>query len=191
MDDGGGGTSGGKMRERRFCSCAHDTIPPSRTLEHIQNSNQTTQTQSKLKTNPNKQVEKVGKFTSGIVEELRARLAALKPKAANALQVEGATQEKDALLVEAKAIGEDYLALEKFVNLNYMVRAALFFCAFALRAFGPAPFLSPGPRQNNASFQCCTLPNHPPPPQPNTQPQNNTTGLAQDPQEARQGRRAV
>jgi len=55
------------------------------------------------------------------VDELRTRLSNLKPKADSALLVEGATQEKDALMEEAKRIGEDYLALEKYVNLNYMV----------------------------------------------------------------------
>ncbi|GBG00375.1 vacuolar transporter chaperone [Raphidocelis subcapitata] len=66
------------------------------------------------------EVEKVGKFTGKVVDELRQRLANLKPKADAALQVAGATQEKDALMEEAKQVGEDYLALEKYVNLNYM-----------------------------------------------------------------------
>jgi hypothetical protein len=31
-------------------------------------------------------------------------------------------KQQEALMEEAKRIGEDYLALEKYVNLNYMVR---------------------------------------------------------------------
>jgi hypothetical protein len=66
----------------------------------------------------------VGKFTQRVVAELRARLARLQPKADKAADVPGATSEKEALMGDAKAIGEDYLQLEKYANLNYMVRTA-------------------------------------------------------------------
>jgi hypothetical protein len=55
------------------------------------------------------------------VSELRSRLGRLQPKADKAAASEGATAEKDILMGEAKEIGEDYLHLEKYANLNYMV----------------------------------------------------------------------
>lgn len=66
------------------------------------------------------EVDKVGKFTQRVVSELRSRLARLQPKADKAAEAEGETAEKEALMAEAKAIGEDYLQLEKYANLNYM-----------------------------------------------------------------------
>jgi hypothetical protein len=63
------------------------------------------------------------------VSELRSRLARLQPKADKAAEAEGETAEKEALMAEAKAIGEDYLQLEKYANLNYMVRTGCFFWA--------------------------------------------------------------
>ena len=92
------------------------------------------------------QVEKIGQFTGRVVGELRSRLAGLRPKADSATAEAAAaaaaaatpsstsaagappppaaaaagSQERAALMEEAKRIGEDYLALEKFVNLNYM-----------------------------------------------------------------------
>eukprot|EP00877_Chromochloris_zofingiensis_P009475 jgi/Chrzof1/4781/Cz14g26070.t1 len=66
------------------------------------------------------EVDKVGKFTQRVVAELRQRLQQLQPKADVASQTEGETAEKDQLMQAAKAIGEDYLALEKYANLNYM-----------------------------------------------------------------------
>lgn len=56
------------------------------------------------------------------MSELRSRLGRLQPKADKAAEAEGQTAEKEALMAEAKAIGEDYLQLEKYANLNYMVR---------------------------------------------------------------------
>ncbi len=44
------------------------------------------------------QVEKVGKFTSRLVDELRAKIRELQPKADAAKQVPGKTAEKDALI---------------------------------------------------------------------------------------------
>uniref|UniRef100_A0A383VD06 SPX domain-containing protein n=1 Tax=Tetradesmus obliquus TaxID=3088 RepID=A0A383VD06_TETOB len=66
------------------------------------------------------EVEKVGKFTQRVVAELRQRLANLQPKADKAAAAAGATDEKERLMEEAKLIGEDYLQLEKYANLNYM-----------------------------------------------------------------------
>ena len=64
------------------------------------------------------QVEKVNKFTQTLVEKLRADLTKMQTKSANAEKESKAT--KDVLLKEAHRIGDDFLALEKFVNLNYM-----------------------------------------------------------------------
>lgn len=84
------------------------------------------------------EVEKIGKFTQRLVDELRAKLRALNPKAAAAAAAKrgdapaagpsgaaaaAATAEPasiEALMAEAKVIGEEYLALEKYANLNYM-----------------------------------------------------------------------
>lgn len=63
----------------------------------------------------------MGKFTQRVVNELRQRLSNLQPKADKAAQTPGETSEKEALMEEAKQIGEDYLQLEKYANLNYMV----------------------------------------------------------------------
>eukprot|EP00798_Chlamydomonas_sp_ICE-L_P020547 gene20547-27337_t len=62
-------------------------------------------------------VTKVNKFTLHLVEDLRSALTKLNSKA------QASTSEKDQsapLLAEAKRIGDDFLALEKFVNLNYL-----------------------------------------------------------------------
>jgi len=77
------------------------------------------------------EVDKIGKFTQRLVDELRAKLRALNPKAAAAAAAKrevtasgsaagGATPTAGALMAEATGIGEEYLALEKFANLNYM-----------------------------------------------------------------------
>ncbi|KAH7623032.1 hypothetical protein Ndes2526B_g02326 [Nannochloris sp. 'desiccata'] len=62
------------------------------------------------------EVEKVGNFTAKIVEGLRERLFQLQAQAKSTLSPE----EKDHLLEEAQRIGDSFLDLEKFVNLNYM-----------------------------------------------------------------------
>lgn len=67
------------------------------------------------------EVDKVGKFTQRVVAELRSRLGRLQPRADRAsAEEDGPSAEKEALLGEAQAIGEDYLQLEKYANLNYM-----------------------------------------------------------------------
>jgi SPX domain protein involved in polyphosphate accumulation len=82
------------------------------------------------------EVDKIGKFTQRLVDELRAKLRSLNPKAAAAAAAQrgeaapaaasssGAVAETpasvDALMAEAKGVGEEYLALEKYANLNYM-----------------------------------------------------------------------
>ncbi|GIL87349.1 hypothetical protein Vretifemale_15424 [Volvox reticuliferus] len=61
-------------------------------------------------------VDKVNKFTNKLVEEMRASLRNLNAKA----EKETAPEKKDELLQEAQYIGDDFLALEKFVNINYL-----------------------------------------------------------------------
>ncbi|GLI70122.1 hypothetical protein VaNZ11_014928 [Volvox africanus] len=61
-------------------------------------------------------VDKVNKFTNKLVEEMRASLRNLNSKA----EKETAPERKDELLQEAQRIGDDFLALEKFVNINYL-----------------------------------------------------------------------
>lgn len=63
------------------------------------------------------QVEKVSKFTSKVVDDLRSKLKTISGK----IDRETTQVQKDALLGEAQVAGDDFLALEKFVNLNYMV----------------------------------------------------------------------
>jgi len=63
-------------------------------------------------------VEKVARHTSTVVEKLRQDLSKMVAKSANAEKENQAT--KDALLKEAHRIGDDFLQLEKFVNINYM-----------------------------------------------------------------------
>jgi len=62
------------------------------------------------------EVEKVGDFTAKIVEGLRERLFQLQAQAKSMFSPE----EKDDLMEEARSIGDSFLHLEKFVNLNYM-----------------------------------------------------------------------
>jgi SPX domain protein involved in polyphosphate accumulation len=62
------------------------------------------------------EVDKVGRFTAQVVEGLRERLFLLQSRAREALSPE----ENNLLVAEAKTIGDEFLALEKFVNLNYM-----------------------------------------------------------------------
>jgi SPX domain protein involved in polyphosphate accumulation len=72
------------------------------------------------------EVAKVNKLTVGRVSELKKRLKALRAAAAAARDgaaaapsdLEAAPQ--GALLDEAKAVGDEFLALEKYVNLNYL-----------------------------------------------------------------------
>ncbi|KXZ45148.1 hypothetical protein GPECTOR_58g597 [Gonium pectorale] len=61
-------------------------------------------------------VDKVNKFTNKLVEEMRASLKNLNSKA----ERETVPEKKDELLKEAQRIGDDFLALEKFVNINYL-----------------------------------------------------------------------
>eukprot|EP00197_Chlamydomonas_leiostraca_P000109 CAMPEP_0202888524 /NCGR_PEP_ID=MMETSP1391-20130828/43232_1 /ASSEMBLY_ACC=CAM_ASM_000867 /TAXON_ID=1034604 /ORGANISM="Chlamydomonas leiostraca, Strain SAG 11-49" /LENGTH=704 /DNA_ID=CAMNT_0049571829 /DNA_START=1666 /DNA_END=3777 /DNA_ORIENTATION=+ len=62
------------------------------------------------------EVVKVSSFTNHLVGELRSALKTLATKAERESSEEG----KRLLLQEAKRIGDDFLALEKYVNLNYM-----------------------------------------------------------------------
>ena len=101
---------------------------------------------------PPPQVEKVNKFTQTLVEKLRSELSKMQSKAVNAekenqvgaslfnrvlpppnapstgpkilppLPLLSPQATRDLLLKEAARIGDDFLQLEKFVNLNYMVR---------------------------------------------------------------------
>lgn len=64
------------------------------------------------------EVEKVNKFTQLLVEGLRGDLTKLQNKASNAEKENDAT--KAVLLKEAQRIGDEFLQLEKYVNLNYM-----------------------------------------------------------------------
>mmetsp|Transcript_6084 Transcript_6084/g.17418 ORF Transcript_6084/g.17418 Transcript_6084/m.17418 type:complete len:754 (-) Transcript_6084:271-2532(-) len=61
------------------------------------------------------EVSKVGAFTSKLVGQLKDDVKQLQGKA----ETDGADQH-DALLAEAKRIGDEFLALEKYVNLNYL-----------------------------------------------------------------------
>ncbi|GLC44294.1 hypothetical protein PLESTB_000761900 [Pleodorina starrii] len=63
-----------------------------------------------------REVDKVNKFTNKLVEEMRASLRSLNSKA----EKETSPEKKDELLQEAQRIGDDFLALEKFVNINYL-----------------------------------------------------------------------
>ena len=61
------------------------------------------------------EVEKVGAFTVELVSGLRERLSAVQERARTVRPEETA-----ALLEEAKQVGDQFLQLEKYVNLNYM-----------------------------------------------------------------------
>jgi SPX domain protein involved in polyphosphate accumulation len=61
-------------------------------------------------------VHKINKFTQSQTRSLEARLQKLQEQAAAATS----QPEKDRLLAETKSIGDEFLALEKYVNLNYM-----------------------------------------------------------------------
>ncbi|PSC73528.1 ABC transporter C family member 2 isoform A [Micractinium conductrix] len=62
------------------------------------------------------EVHKINRFTQAQTRSVEQRLQKLQDRAALA---EGA-REKEGLLAEAKKIGDEFLALEKYVNLNYM-----------------------------------------------------------------------
>eukprot|EP00983_Pelagomonas_calceolata_P023723 747015-Pelagomonas_calceolata.AAC.4 len=63
------------------------------------------------------QVERVNKFTSQLVGALRTSLKSLSGR----VEKENNKENQEQLLAEAKRIGDEFLALEKYVNLNYMV----------------------------------------------------------------------
>mmetsp|Transcript_16483 Transcript_16483/g.28259 ORF Transcript_16483/g.28259 Transcript_16483/m.28259 type:complete len:740 (-) Transcript_16483:558-2777(-) len=62
------------------------------------------------------EVKKINDFTASLVMELRKKLSLLLEKAPKAADESAKKQ----LLAEAKKVGDEFLALEKFVNLNYM-----------------------------------------------------------------------
>ena len=62
------------------------------------------------------EVDKVGRFTAEVVDRLRDRLYQLQAHDRDSLT----DDEKRDLLQEAQKIGDEFLALEKFVNLNYL-----------------------------------------------------------------------
>ena len=71
------------------------------------------------------EVSKIGKFTEELVSQLRAKMSGMQAGAAALLgsAKEGGSLEpelKAELLEEAKRFGDEFLALEKYVNLNYM-----------------------------------------------------------------------
>ncbi len=71
------------------------------------------------------EVSKIGKFTEELVSQLRAKMSGMQAEAVTLLgsAKEGGSLDpklKAKLLEEAKRFGDDFLALEKYVNLNYM-----------------------------------------------------------------------
>ena len=76
------------------------------------------------------EVSKVGKFTEELVSQLRAKMSRMQAEAAaisgstathsGASDASDASDTKARLLEEAKRFGDEFLALEKYVNLNYM-----------------------------------------------------------------------
>ena len=67
------------------------------------------------------QVAKVSNFTGTHVTQIQKSLLSLKEK----VKADKERKKTDEFLVEASKIGDEFLQLEKFVNLNYMV--CLFF----------------------------------------------------------------
>lgn len=61
------------------------------------------------------EVSKVGAFTAKLVEKLKQDIKKIQGEAEDA-----APEQYDALRKEAKTIGDEFLALEKYVNLNYL-----------------------------------------------------------------------
>ncbi|KAL6772253.1 VTC4B [Auxenochlorella protothecoides x Auxenochlorella symbiontica] len=61
------------------------------------------------------EVEKVGRFTAQLVAKLRERLEHVRLAAADVKP-----EDAEALLEDAKNVGDEFLQLEKYVNLNYM-----------------------------------------------------------------------
>mmetsp|Transcript_27459 Transcript_27459/g.50674 ORF Transcript_27459/g.50674 Transcript_27459/m.50674 type:complete len:739 (-) Transcript_27459:23-2239(-) len=61
-------------------------------------------------------VEKVNKFTQRLVEDMRASLKAILSKTESEVD----NSKKELLLKEAQRVGDDFLALEKYVNVNYL-----------------------------------------------------------------------
>ncbi|RMZ52859.1 hypothetical protein APUTEX25_000978, partial [Auxenochlorella protothecoides] len=61
------------------------------------------------------EVEKVGRFTAQLVAKLRERLEHVRAAAADVKP-----EDAEALLEDAKNVGDEFLQLEKYVNLNYM-----------------------------------------------------------------------
>lgn len=72
------------------------------------------------------EVSKIGAFTAELVSQLRSKMSKLQAEAASIVGELGDGTNKDIekkrtkLLEEAKQFGDDFLALEKYVNLNYM-----------------------------------------------------------------------
>jgi SPX domain protein involved in polyphosphate accumulation len=125
------------------------------------------------------EVDKIGKFTQRLVDELRAKLRALNPKAAAAAAAkrgdapaassssEPAPPAPAALLAEAKGIGEEYLALEKYANLNYMGIHKI------LKKHDKVRACDHGIQRPLDGMHARPCPHSPPPPPPNPRPQTN------------------
>lgn len=66
------------------------------------------------------EVDKIGTFTSEKVQELRSRLYQLQQRVDGEQAGSSKGRKEGELLEEAKDIGDQFLQLEKYVNLNYM-----------------------------------------------------------------------
>lgn len=68
------------------------------------------------------EVSKIGAFTAELVSQLRNRMSKIQAEVASIAgkNDDAAEKKRERLLDEAKAFGDEFLSLEKYVNLNYM-----------------------------------------------------------------------
>ncbi|KAF5830825.1 VTC domain-containing protein [Dunaliella salina] len=104
-------------------ACAHEAetgeasfSPRTTSLTIARYNNRTDSAEEKFYTKLEGEVERVNNFTSQLVGALRTSLKSLSGR----VEKESSKDNQEQLLAEAKRIGDEFLALEKYVNLNYM-----------------------------------------------------------------------
>lgn len=110
-----------KEQEAKGFAGEHASYSPrAASLTVLRGENARDSTEEKFFQKLEEEVDKIGTFTSEKVQELRSRLYQLQQRVDGGESGSSKRVKEDVLLEEAKDIGDQFLQLEKYVNLNYM-----------------------------------------------------------------------
>lgn len=110
-----------KEQEAKGFAGEHASYSPrAASLTVLRGENARDSTEEKFFQKLEEEVDKIGTFTSEKVQELRSRLYQLQQRVDGGEGSSTKGTKEDELLEEAKDIGDQFLQLEKYVNLNYM-----------------------------------------------------------------------